>query len=151
MVKNLPAKQETGSIPGSGRVPGEGNGNPLQYSYLENLMDRGAWWATVHGFQKSWIWLSACVRVHMCTCMCTHTHTHTHTHWFIWCLIASSLMLQASVSYVGCLSYDLSHLIGTRKVIKLQFVQVSFFLLQQWEWCSFQLSTSSSWHKPSKG
>ena len=42
-----------GSIPGSGRSPGEGNGNPLQYSCLENPMDRGAWWATVHGVAKS--------------------------------------------------------------------------------------------------
>ena len=41
-------------IPGSGRSPGEGNGNPLQYSCLENPMDRGAWWATVHGVTKSW-------------------------------------------------------------------------------------------------
>ena len=40
---------DLGSIPGSGRSPGEGNGNPLQYSCLENPMDRGAWWATVHG------------------------------------------------------------------------------------------------------
>ena len=40
---------DAGSIPGSGRFPGEGNGNPLQYSRLENPMDRGAWWATVHG------------------------------------------------------------------------------------------------------
>ena len=39
---------DLGSIPGSGRSPGEGNGNPLQYSCLENPMDRGAWWATVH-------------------------------------------------------------------------------------------------------
>ena len=39
-----------GSIPGWGRSPGEGHGNPLQYSYLENPMDRGAWWATVHTF-----------------------------------------------------------------------------------------------------
>ena len=42
-------------IPGSGRYPGEGNGYPLQYSCLGNLMDRGAWWATVHGVTKSWI------------------------------------------------------------------------------------------------
>ena len=42
-----------GSIPGSGRSPGEGNGNPFQYSCLENPMDRGAWWATVHGVAKS--------------------------------------------------------------------------------------------------
>ena len=42
-----------GSIPGSGRSPGEGNGNPFQYSCLENPMARGAWWATVHGVVKS--------------------------------------------------------------------------------------------------
>ena len=45
---------DLGSIPGSGRSPGEGNGNPLQYSCLENSMDRGAWWATDHGVTKSW-------------------------------------------------------------------------------------------------
>ena len=44
---------DLGSIPGLGRSPGEGNGNPLQYSCLENPMDRGAWWATVHGVVKS--------------------------------------------------------------------------------------------------
>ena len=44
---------DLGSIPGSGRSPGEGNGNSLQYSCLENPMDRGAWWATVHGATKS--------------------------------------------------------------------------------------------------
>ena len=43
---------DPGSIPGSGRPPGEGNGNPLQYSCLENPMDRGAWQATVHGGHK---------------------------------------------------------------------------------------------------
>ena len=44
---------DLGLIPGSGRSPGEGNGNPLQYSCLENSMDRGAWWATVHEVTKS--------------------------------------------------------------------------------------------------
>ena len=44
---------DTGSVPGSGRCPGEGNGNPLQYSCLENSMDRGAWQSTVHGVSKS--------------------------------------------------------------------------------------------------
>ena len=44
--------RDLGSIPGSGRSPGEGRGNPLQYSGLENPMDRGAWWATVHGAAK---------------------------------------------------------------------------------------------------
>ena len=53
VVKNLPASAgDQGSIPGSGRSPGEGNGNPLQYSCLENPMDRGAWLATVHGVTK---------------------------------------------------------------------------------------------------
>ena len=42
------------SIPGLGRSPGEGNGKSLQYSCLENSMDGGAWWATVHGLTKSW-------------------------------------------------------------------------------------------------
>ena len=54
MVKNLPATQEvTGSILGSGRFPGGGNSNPLQYSSLENIMDRGAWQAIVHGVPES--------------------------------------------------------------------------------------------------
>ena len=44
---------DLGLIPGLGRSPGEGNGNPLQYSCLENPMDGGAWWATVHGVAKS--------------------------------------------------------------------------------------------------
>ena len=50
--------RDAGLIPGSGRSPGGGNGNPLQYSCLENPMDRGAWWATVHGVTKSWTGLS---------------------------------------------------------------------------------------------
>ena len=58
MVKNPPANAgdtgDAGSIPGSGRSPGLGHGNPLQYSCLENLMDRGGWWATVHRVAKSW-------------------------------------------------------------------------------------------------
>ena len=50
--------RDPGSIPGSGRTLGEGNGNPLQYSCLENYMDRGAWQATVHGLAKSQTQLS---------------------------------------------------------------------------------------------
>ena len=46
--------EDLGLIPGLGRSPGEGNGNSLQYPCLENLMDRGAWWAAVHGVAKSW-------------------------------------------------------------------------------------------------
>ena len=51
--------------------PGEGNGYPLQYSCLENSMDRGAWWATIH-----WV----CKESDTKECTCTHTCTHTHTH-----------------------------------------------------------------------
>ena len=73
MVKNPPVNagdtREVGSIPRLGRSAGEGSGNPLQYSCLENPMDRRAWWATVHGITKSWTQLSECV----------HTHTHIHT------------------------------------------------------------------------
>ena len=47
--------RDTGLIPGLGRSLGRGNGNPLQYSCLGKPMDRGAWWATVHGVTKSWI------------------------------------------------------------------------------------------------
>ena len=56
MVKNLPANAEVedaGLIPRSGRSPREENGNPLKYSYLENSIDRGGWWAAVHGVAKS--------------------------------------------------------------------------------------------------
>ena len=60
MVKNLAAIQKTQvrSISGLGRSLGEGNGNPLQCSCLENSMDTGAWWATVHGVAKGWTRLS---------------------------------------------------------------------------------------------
>ena len=58
VVKNPPANagdaRNVGLIPGLGRFPGGGNGNSFQYSCLENSMDRGAWWATVHGVAKSW-------------------------------------------------------------------------------------------------
>ena len=71
-VKNLPANagdiKNTGSNPGSGRSPGEGNGNPLQYPFLKNPMDRGAWQATVHGITELDM---------------TEATEHTHT---LWCL-----------------------------------------------------------------
>ena len=69
---------DVGLIPGSGRSLGEGNGNPLQYSCLENSMDRGSWWATVHGVLKNQTQLSNYTHTH------THTHAHAHTHnWII--------------------------------------------------------------------
>ena len=66
-VMNLPTNagdiRDMSSIPGSQRYPGEGHSNPLQYSYLENPMDRGAWWATVHSVTKSRIQLKQ-LRMH---------------------------------------------------------------------------------------
>ena len=87
MVNNLPASVgdtgEVGSIPGSGSSPGEGNGNPLQYSCLENLMDSGAWQATIHGVTKSRMRLS------------THTHTQSSS-------VFSFLMNLHTILHSGC-------------------------------------------------
>ena len=73
VVKNSPTNAgdtgDTGSIPGLERSPGERNGNSLQYSYLENSMDRGAWWATMHGITE----LNMTERAH------THVSIHKHT------------------------------------------------------------------------
>ena len=78
MVKNLPASAgdagNSGLISGSGRSLGEGNGSPLWYFCLGNLMDRGAWRAIVRGVTKSQTQLSARTYTDI------HTHTHTHTH-----------------------------------------------------------------------
>ena len=93
VVKKLPANigvsEDVGLIPGSGRSPGGGNGNPLQDSCLKNPMDRGAWWVTVHGVPKSQTRLSiraihkpgtACA-CDVCFCVggggraCTHIHS----------------------------------------------------------------------------
>ena len=76
MIKNLPGNagdaRDAGSIPGSVGSAGGGNGNPLQYSYLENPMDRAAWWAIVHKVSKSWSGWNK--HTHN-----THKHTDTHT------------------------------------------------------------------------
>ena len=98
VVKSPPANagdlRDAGSISGSRRSPGEGNGNPLQYSCLENSMDRGAWWATVHGVAKDQTQLSRCwmiekpshqflffsifhLFIHWFGCPCLHYSTRT--------------------------------------------------------------------------
>ena len=72
VVKNLsPNTRDTGSISGSGRSPGKGNGNPLHYFCLENSMHREAWWTPVHGVTEQ---SDMTQRVHR------HTHMHTHGH-----------------------------------------------------------------------
>ena len=73
VIKYLPANsgdlRVTGSIPGSGRSPREGHSNPLQFSCLENPMNRGAWWAKVHRFAQSQIWLKR-LSMHVCDVPC---------------------------------------------------------------------------------
>ena len=80
MVKNLPANagdaRHVGSILGPERSPGRGHGNPLQYSCLENPMDRGAWWDIVHRVSKSWTRLSDLAQ-------CAYIYIYIHTHIYI--------------------------------------------------------------------
>ena len=93
MVKNLPAnagdKRDAGSIPGWGRAPGGGHSNPLQYSRLENPMDRGVWWAMVHRVTKSW--------------------THLHSPWTTSIILLVSLLVNEISWYMTnihlCVSY----------------------------------------------
>ena len=85
-VKNSPADAgdtgDVGSIPGLGRSPGGGYGSTLQYSCLENPMDRGASQATVHGVTKSQTQLSKHTKYNYIY-ICADTHTHIHTHIYI--------------------------------------------------------------------
>ena len=82
VVKNPPANagdlKDVGSIPGLGRSSGEGHGNPLQYSCLENSMDRGALWATVHWVEKNQTWLKQLSR-HTCNMIVSSV-----LHWTMW-------------------------------------------------------------------
>ena len=66
-------------IPGSGRSPGGGNGNPFQHSCRKNPTDTGVWWVTVQRVAKSWTWLSTQTHTQTHTHTDTHTQTHTHT------------------------------------------------------------------------
>ena len=83
-VKNTLANAgDLSLIPGSGRFSEEGNGNPLQYSCLENHMDRGAWWATVHEVTKSWTWLSEWTTMMMCVCVCVYIKKNIKVPWLL--------------------------------------------------------------------
>ena len=84
VAKNLPANagvdvRDSGPIPGSGKSPGIGNGNPPQYSCLENSMDKVAWQASPCSHKESDMTENRCACPHAQTHMQTHTHTHAHT------------------------------------------------------------------------
>ena len=126
VVKNPPVNagdiKDMGSIPGSGRSSGEGNGSPCQYSYLENPMDRGAWQGTAHRITKSRTWLER-LNTHVCVHglrypfsalgtvhapqhahLRARTHTHTHSYWSnatpstLWATIIRKTMTQSKLS-----------------------------------------------------
>ena len=99
LVKNPPANigdtRDAGSIPGSGRSPGVGNGNPLHYYCLQKPMDRGAWQTTVHGVTKE-------------LDMTEHTHTHTHTYILILklgCPFFDAELFVCLLIYFGCATW----------------------------------------------
>ena len=120
-VKNLPGGSDgeefacnagdSGSIPGSGRPPGGGNDNPLQYSCLENPMDRGAWLTPIHGVTKSWTWqwLTLSLSLIYCDSMILHylCFFPPFLEWLLFHIFPSSfflflLLLHFAPSYEFC-------------------------------------------------
>ena len=108
-AQNPPANtgdpEDMGSMPGLGRSPGEGNGYPVQYSCLENCMDRGAWQVAVHAE------VDTLARAH--TCAHTHAHTHTHTHadcdlYSTTCLSEASVLPTLECGVLGPQPYRVS-------------------------------------------
>ena len=129
------------SIPGSRRSPEEGNGNPLQCSCLENSVDRGAWWATIHGVTKSQTplrnWARVRARAH------THTHTHTHTeqpdhHCIIYALLL--LLFSCWVVSDSLQPHELKHF---RLLYSLSLGICSNSCPLSW-WCYLTISSSAT-------
>ena len=125
MILSVSARdaRDTGSIPGSGRSPRGGNGNALQRSCLENSMERGVWWASVHGVAKSWarlkqlstyddhisrktygnkyrlqgcVCVCVCVRARACAPVCQKKHSYSQ-----WCLLKNDHILGLPWKFSG--------------------------------------------------
>ena len=113
VIKNPPANagdiRDVGSLPGLERSPGEGNGHPLQYSCLENFMDRGAWPATVHGVAKHWTQLKQ---------LSMHTHTFHKPY----------LMAKPVISGLGNIDVHVTKDIKSSRVFKVV-VALPFYAL----------------------
>ena len=113
-------------ISGSGRSPGEENGNPLQYPCLENPMDRGSWRATVHGVTKSQPWLQGL----------THTHTHTHTHFSIYTWMPATRV--PLPPWIHC-QFKWSSTV--MRFMYFSFLKISIFPLSTITWCFLEATT----------
>ena len=118
---------DRGSIPGSGRSPREGNGNPLQYSCLENAMDRGAWRATVNGVAES--------RTHL-----SNQHFHFQTQQMRKWLVAS--LTESSPVFWGwfaCYHYHIARIIKSIYAIKCRKESTPMFCIINIEWALLHL------------
>ena len=136
MVKNLPAnagdRRYLGSVPGLGRSPARGHGNPLGYSCLENPMDRGAWWATVYRVAKSWTQLKR---------LSKYSNIYQYLFTYHICFIHSSInghlgcfhilaIIDSAVLNIGLhISFRISVLVFVGPRVKLQDCMVVLFLI----------------------
>ena len=156
VVKNLPASArdatDASSIPGSGRSSGKGNGNPLQYSCLENPMDRGAWQATVNRVAQSqtqlkWLSTHACEHVHVCVnlsvrvtlcvnvpaCSCVKTWACPHV-LTCWC---KNVRLWVSMFMSECVSMYLSKRMCENSYVCYRFNGKVWLNVWAWVWVCF--------------
>ena len=122
---------DPGSIPGLGRSPGEGNGNPLQYSCLENPVEREAWWATVHGVAKSWTWLSDFTFTFCTLTMCPWANNLSETHFVHW----PKMGIQPSsackmTTHSGCFINTIPH---TQPLLPLCFLTADLIYLETFQ------------------
>ena len=117
------------SIPGLGRSPGGGHGNPLQYSFPENPMDRGAWQAAVHGAAKSRTWLSDSSQ--HSDCMVSKISSNTNSSWFYMCHLRKKMEFK-QINY-GPSGLMKQRVQGTFSFILCHFI-FAFLVLFRWVW-----------------
>ena len=120
--------RDPGSIPGLGRSPGEGNGNPFQYSRLENPMDRGVWWAIVHEVAKSWTWLSNFTSLHVLLCLSLKCFCHETSR--IWASLSPKTRCVISVGRLRILAgFEPPHMSSSPNLRWMVSISLTFVLL----------------------